>query len=173
MEPHLTGSQAGTGLTTHHASLKLRICAFLLDYLVIAAYGILLGIVSFLLQPVLLPLFTASPLSGQITGFFLITLPVTLYFAICESSKWQATWGKRRMGIQVIDRDGNRPRLGRSLVRATVKFIPWELAHFVVWHLALPSDYFRTPVSLLPTFSLHCFGFRLRGCFTVCTNPSH
>jgi len=35
----------------------------------------------------------ANPIRAQITGFFLITLPVTLYFAISESSARQATWG--------------------------------------------------------------------------------
>ncbi|PTM57869.1 RDD family protein [Desmospora activa] len=146
MKPNLTESYESYQ-STRYASLKLRMYAFLLDYLIIVAYGILLGLVSSLLQPVLTPLFTTSPLSAEITGFFLITLPVTLYFAICESSNWQGTWGKRKMGIQVTDQNGDRPRLGRSLLRSVVKFTPWEMAHFVIWRLALPPEYFVHPSS--------------------------
>ncbi|MDF2716863.1 MAG: hypothetical protein K0R28_3788, partial [Paenibacillus sp.] len=27
------------------------------------------------------------------------------------------------------------------LFRSALKFFPWELAHFTIWHMALPSEY--------------------------------
>lgn len=127
-----------------YASMKLRIYAACLDSMVIVAYGVILGAASFLLRPYLIPLFTSTPFSAQLTGFLLITLPVTLYFALCECSKWQGTWGKRKFGIRVVNRAGNRMGPGTSLFRSAVKFLPWEMAHFSIWRLRLPSDYPET-----------------------------
>ncbi len=35
--------------------------------------------------------------------YLLITLPVSLYFALSETSSRQANWGKARMGLMVTD----------------------------------------------------------------------
>jgi uncharacterized RDD family membrane protein YckC len=129
-----------------HGNLKsvsfgTRIIAFLWDYVIILGYLFLLFGVSFLEKPLLIPLFTASPLSAEITGFLLITLPVYLYFAFSEGSKSHATWGKRKMGIVVAGVHGQPIRLGNSLFRSALKFIPWELAHFTIWHIVIPTEY--------------------------------
>lgn len=39
------------------------------------------------------------------------------YYALCESSAWQATVGKLALGIRVTDMDGRRLSLGRALIR--------------------------------------------------------
>lgn len=122
-------------------SVGARLIAFLWDYAIIFGYLLLLSGASWLLRPLLTPLFTAGPLSAEITGFLLITLPVYLYFGVCEGSKSQATWGKQKMGIVVTDVHGRPIGLGRSLLRSAIKFIPWELAHFTVWHTVLPSGF--------------------------------
>jgi uncharacterized RDD family membrane protein YckC len=71
----------------------------------------------------------------------LITLPVTLYFALGESSTWQATWGKRRQRLTVIGLTGARLSRTQALVRTVLKFIPWELAHTCIWQIRFaPSD---------------------------------
>lgn len=76
-----------------YAPFKKRIYAFSLDYLVIVLYGIfIVGSISFVFSPFITPLFTNSPIIAQLTGFFMITLPVSLYFILCERSKWQGTW---------------------------------------------------------------------------------
>jgi uncharacterized RDD family membrane protein YckC len=49
-----------------------------------------------------------------------------LYSALMESSKWQATFGKRTVGIVVMDLDGSRPSFGSSLLRAVVQCVPVE-----------------------------------------------
>jgi uncharacterized RDD family membrane protein YckC len=122
-------------------SFVTRIIAFLWDYVIILSYIILLIGVSFLFRPLLIPLFTTNPLLAEITGFVFITLPVYLYFAVFEGSKAHATWGKRKMGIVVAGIYGQPIGLGSSLFRSALKFVPWELAHFTIWHMIIPSDY--------------------------------
>lgn len=63
-------------------------------------------------------------------------LPFNLYFSLLESSRWQATLGKRRLGLRVTDMGGNRLSFGRAVVRTTLKFLPWELGHVSVILLA-------------------------------------
>ncbi|MGP4068667.1 RDD family protein [Halobacillus sp. B29] len=121
---------------------KTRLYAFLLDYLIIVLYGVLVvGGISFILRSTITPLFSHSPVTAQWTGFLLITLPVSLYFVIAEQSIWQGTVGKRMMGVRVVDQAGKRIGIGRSILRTTIKFLPWEAAHFVVWNLMLPSGF--------------------------------
>src|SRR5690625_4831395 len=123
-----------------YAPYKKRIYAFLLDYLVIVVYGVfVVGTISLVFRPYIEPLFSSSPVTAELTGFFIITLPVSLYFTLCESSKWQGTLGKRKMGIRVVDGFGQRIGIGRSVVRTVIKFLPWEVAHFGIWQLILPS----------------------------------
>lgn len=48
-----------------------------------------------------------------------------LYFAFCESSRKQATLGKRLLGIKVVDQRGRRIRFGRATARAFARlFMP-------------------------------------------------
>ncbi|MFD2924784.1 RDD family protein [Halobacillus naozhouensis] len=125
-----------------YAPFKVRIYAFLLDYLVIVIYGIfVLGTISFVFRSYINYLFSNSPVTAELTGFIMITLPVSLYFIIGEQSKWQGTWGKRKMSIRVVDHSGRRIGKGRSAVRTAIKFLPWEVAHFGIWQLMLPTDF--------------------------------
>ncbi|WP_347861900.1 RDD family protein [Salimicrobium sp. PL1-032A] len=118
-----------------------RIFAFGFDYFLILLYGIgVVGSAAFLFRETFTSLFTHSPLTAQVSGFVLITLPVVLYFSVSESSRYQGTWGKRRVGLIVTDHSGEKLPLGKSLLRSGVKFLPWELAHFFIWQAALPSS---------------------------------
>ncbi|MHC0551652.1 RDD family protein [Salinicoccus sp. CNSTN-B1] len=124
-----------------YSPFKRRIYAFFLDYVVIVVYGIfVVGTISFIFRPYIEPLFSNSPVTAELTGFFMITLPVSLYFILCECSKWQGTLGKKKLGIRVVDAFGHRIGVGRSALRTLVKFLPWEIAHFGVWRLMLPSN---------------------------------
>ena len=122
-----------------YANLWLRILAFLLDYLVISAYLVILLAVSVLLGsgPLrgVFQVLLANPDSSEISAFLILVLPVILYFALLESSPWQASWGKRRMGLRVTDAHGGRLSLARSLVRSILKFVPWELTHACIWRI--------------------------------------
>lgn len=121
------------------ANVRQRIGAFLLDYLIIVAYIVLLVILSVglgfgPLRSVFRAMF-ADPNRSEISAFLLLVLPVILYFALCECSSWQATWGKRKMGLCVIDTHGARLSFPRSLVRSLLKFVPWELTHACLWRI--------------------------------------
>ncbi len=54
--------------------------------------------------------------------YALVPFVTILYFAISESSKAQATFGKRIMGIKVVNRRGEDMNLVNALLRAGVKF---------------------------------------------------
>ena len=121
------------------ANVRQRVGAFLLDYLIIAAYLVLLVIISVglgfgPLRSVFRAMF-ADPNSSEFSAFLLLVLPIMLYFTLCECSSWQATWGKRKMGLRVIDTHGARLSFPRSLVRSLLKFAPWELAHACLWRI--------------------------------------
>jgi len=121
----------------NHAGFWQRVAASALDYIILLGY--LLGL--FLLSLLVNILFGASQwlfadrIRAQAAGFLLITLPVTLYFALSESSPRQASWGKQWMKLKVADPKGNRIRFGRSLGRTLLKFIPWELSHTLIWEI--------------------------------------
>ena len=133
-----------------YAAFKIRIYAFLLDYLVIVIYGIfVVGTISFVFRSYINPLFSSSPVTAELTGFFMMTLPVSLYFILCESSKWQGTLGKRKMGIRVVDGVGKRIGIGRSSFRTAIKFLPWEVSHFGIWRLMLPTNFSEITVFII------------------------
>jgi uncharacterized RDD family membrane protein YckC len=46
-----------------------------------------------------------------------------LYFALMESSSWQATLGKKMLGLCVTDLGGNRLTLGRATGRTFAKYL--------------------------------------------------
>ncbi|HEY0604078.1 MAG TPA: RDD family protein [Herpetosiphonaceae bacterium] len=62
-----------------------------------------------------------------------ISLPTWLYFALTERSAWQASLGKRLVGLRVVDAiSGRRITFGQALLRTVIKLLPWELAHLSV-----------------------------------------
>jgi len=77
-----------------HAGFWRRLAALLIDYLV-------------LFVPLFIPLL----------GLFAFFPGKWLYFALMESSGWQATLGKRAMGIKVTDQFGQRIGFGRATGR--------------------------------------------------------
>lgn len=126
-----------------YAGLRLRLIAFALDYLLVFLYLIVLagiGLAVTLLLPDLADMRFGNALSGQLTGFLLITLPLILYFTILESSPQQATWGKRRMSLRVTGPGGERLKRSRALIRSLLKFIPWELGHTCIWQIRFAGD---------------------------------
>lgn len=121
-----------------YAGFGQRVKAFALDYIIILLY--LAALTSLFLLFNLLTGITEWLFSGriraQLAGFFLITLPVALYFALSESSVQRATWGKKRVGLIVTDSNGGRLNFWRSLSRTFLKFIPWELSHTIIWQIS-------------------------------------
>jgi uncharacterized RDD family membrane protein YckC len=124
-----------------YAGFWQRAGAFALDYVILLLYLAAVTLLSFLLNPLGISqwLFT-DRLRAQLAGFFLLTLPVTLYFTVSESSDRQATWGKKRVRLKVIDYNGKRIRFWRALARTALKFVPWELSHTLIWEIYFPSQ---------------------------------
>jgi uncharacterized RDD family membrane protein YckC len=135
------------------ASPLRRIAAWLLDYLLIAAYLILLTAVSLgiRISPMQAGITSvlSRPLAAELVGFLMLTLPVVLYFALCEASRWRATLGKRALRLAVVDKKGRRLPVPRALVREAVRFLPWELSHALLYRVASSTD--RGSISVLVT----------------------
>ena len=112
-------------MTRRPAGLLIRSGAFALDYLLIAAYLVMivaLGALLRLLAPSVAATLFGGPLIGELSGFLALTLPISLYFVLHEASPAGATWGKRRLGLRVVDAAGGRLGLGRSALRTALKF---------------------------------------------------
>jgi len=121
----------------HYAGFWRRAGAFALDYIIILGY--LLGVV--LLSLLVNTLFDTNQwlfgnrIRAQVVAFLLVTLPITLYFAISESSPQQATWGKQRLKLKVADHNRKRIHFWRALGRTLLKFVPWEISHTLIWQI--------------------------------------
>jgi uncharacterized RDD family membrane protein YckC len=130
------------------ASPWRRVAASMLDYLLIASYLILLSAASFGPLSSLLSSALTRPITAELVGFLTLTGPVILYFALTEASAWQATLGKRALRIVVVGPGGTRLPVGRAMVREVVRFLPWEMAHALIWPLALPPHKEPLPLTI-------------------------
>lgn len=136
-----------TQSATHVTSPPFRrVAAFAADYMVIAVYAALLTFVSFQITggDFQAPASAADKLSGHIIGFATMTLPVVLYFTFLEAGRGGASFGKRLLGVRVVDASGEPVGIPRSLVRNALKFLPWEVAHAAIWHV--PDRPFLDPM---------------------------
>ena len=59
------------------------------------------------------------------TAMVITTVMTWLYFALCESSAWQATVGKLALGIRVTDLQGNRISVARAMGRYPAKVLSY------------------------------------------------
>lgn len=108
-----------------------RIAAYLIDYGVILIWiGLLFAAASTGLLGFHSPdsWTTGDRWIAQGQGFLAMTLPVYLYFTLLEAFGAKATLGKCALRLQV---QGSLPRIA---LRNMLKFLPWELAHFAIWH---------------------------------------
>ena len=110
-----------------------RVLAFSVDWLVIVLWGGALFGAEMLVTGGA-PIRPDNPWTAQLLGFVAMTLPVTLYFAFCESSARRATLGKRALGLVVSGESGERLPFARAFLRNAIKFIPWECGHTVAQH---------------------------------------
>ena len=118
-----------------NASFLLRFKAFIIDYILIFIYLVGLFIVSIFLFPSLQRFFTGSLVVAQFTGFLLVTFPVSLYFIISDSNIGEQSFGKRKAGIKVVGTNGEALSMLHLTFRTILKFLPWELSHFLVYRM--------------------------------------
>lgn len=132
-----------------YAGFWQRVKAFAFDYVLILGYLIVFTLLFLLFNAIFNMsqwLFTDRVLA-QVFVFSTVTLPVTIYFAVGESSSKQATWGKQRTGLKVTDRNGNKIGFWRALARTLLKFVPWELSHTLVWEVDFSGGSFSAGIT--------------------------
>lgn len=107
--------------TTHFAGFWLRLLAAILDNLVLSVPTLPLVLLVFASLLPELPLarenpalFVASFLPRIVFMAIILLLLKWLYWALMESSGWQATLGKKALGLYVTDLEGNRIGLGKA-----------------------------------------------------------
>lgn len=107
-----------------YAGFWLRLVATLIDML---AMYIPFGFVMFAVI-VVSKLVSAAKGYDSITLILAVAPPVgfllpVLYFSLMESSPWQATLGKKVVGLYVTDVKGHRLSIGRAAGRFLAKFL--------------------------------------------------
>lgn len=121
--------------TTIAAPPWRRVAAYFVDYFVFILP--LIGLVSlgaWSLHLLDISLFSRSSWLNHGIAILILTVPVVIYFALSEASRFQATVGKKLMKLTVVDAAGQRLTLAKATVRAVVKFLPWEFFHSIIWH---------------------------------------
>ena len=132
----------GNFMNNTQANALRRLFAFACDWLIFALWG------SLVFAMVMLatggdPGRLSGPWLAEAVGFFVVTLPLTLYFALCESSRWRATIGKRIVGLRACRRSGEPGEplsFARALLRNAIKFVPWEFGHMVTQQASFAGD---------------------------------
>lgn len=123
-----------------YAGFAKRLKAFGFDYLIICGYLFLLTGVTMAVVKVSslvgLPLrWPENPILADLLAFVTLILPVILYFTVQESSSKQSTWGKRKVGIRVVNADESTLTRSQAFVRSLTKVIPWQIAHTCLFHI--------------------------------------
>ena len=112
-------------------SFKKRMIEFLFDYLFIIAYLALLFLGSMLIYIIFfngVPEFTE--IQSQWLVFLTSVLPITLLFTFLDYAK-NASFGKTKAGLQLVYQ---KKTVQASLIRNTIKFLPWQLGHMGTIH---------------------------------------
>ena len=135
-----------------YAGLVKRLKAFAYDYLIIFAFIVVLAGVNYGVILAGRTLGKVSPLFESIVvkdiiAFLTLILPVILYFTFQESSSRQATWGKRKVGLVVVDSNGGRLSCQKAFLRSIIKFLPWQIAHTSIYQLSVVGFENKLPIS--------------------------
>ena len=118
--------------TVKYAGFWLRFVAFIIDAIVLGFIGFLITIpfaASLGLGGIMHgrpPMSPGEwvPVAGMFGRFLLIRFVINwLYYALFESSAWQATLGKKALGLEVTDLQGRRINFGRASGRFFAKIL--------------------------------------------------
>lgn len=122
------GTESGSPAETEYAGFWLRVWAGSIDIFIEGIGAMVLSaVVYFSMRWFVDPSYgltatTASYVSG-IAAIGFLSVGSWLYCAFMESSCWQATLGKRIMGLQVVTSQGDRLNFGQASVRHFMKFL--------------------------------------------------
>lgn len=138
-----------------------RIGAYLVDYGVILVWlAALFAMASLGWLTISIPevFSTKARWIAQGQAFLMVTLPVCLYFILCEIAGRKATLGKRVMKLTVEGRPA------KVILRNILKFAPWEMAHTGIWH-GMDVPFGSAPTAL--GWSLFAISMGLSGLYLI------
>ena len=118
-------------LAINSISFKKRMIELLFDYLFILAYLALLFLGSMLFYTIFfngIPEFTE--IQSQCLVFFTSVLPIILLFTFLDYTK-NGSFGKAKAGLQLVYK---KKTVQASLLRNTIKFLPWQIGHMGTIH---------------------------------------
>ncbi len=110
-----------------YAGFWLRFWAYLIDC-------VILGLLPVLISLIIAPLFFTGVAALAILGVWIFILPVVLaegwlYYALMESSSYQATLGKRALGLKVTGLSGEQITFGTATIRYFSKILSALMLH--------------------------------------------
>ena len=136
-------------LAINPISVKKRMIELLFDYLFILAYLVFLFLGSILFYIIFfngIPEFTE--IQSQWLVFFTSVLPITLLFTFLDYTK-NGSFGKAKAGLQLVYM---KKTVQASLLRNTIKFLPWQIGHMGTIHgFYSEFDFLSIILSLLAT----------------------
>jgi uncharacterized RDD family membrane protein YckC len=106
-----------------YAGFWLRFVAFIIDVIVLGFIGFVVTVPFMASLPFSAMMHGRPPMSpgewvpwfGMVRRLFLIRFVINwLYYALFESSAWQATLGKKALGLEVTDLEGRRITFARA-----------------------------------------------------------
>ena len=118
-------------LAINPISVKKRMIEFLFDYLFILTYLVFLFIGSMLIYIIFfngVPEFTE--IQSQWLVFLTSILPITLLFTYLDYAK-NGSLGKGKAGLELVYQ---KKTVQASLIRNTIKFLPWQIGHMGTIH---------------------------------------
>ncbi|MBP7827827.1 MAG: RDD family protein [Verrucomicrobia bacterium] len=105
---------------TQFGGFWIRVGAYFIDVVVLI---IPLLLISFLFRSVTPAADEMEQAIVEIMDSILSLVVWWVYFAVLHSSKWQASIGKKAVGLKVVDENGNRISFGRATGRYFAEFL--------------------------------------------------
>lgn len=123
------GAAGDTTQNVSYAGFWLRFVAYIIDYIIVSIITVPFAFVAGLVVG-LVAIFGAGStnsssfdLIARLVGIVISILVTWIYYAFCESSPWQATPGKKALGVIVTDYDGKRISFKQATIRYFAKIL--------------------------------------------------
>lgn len=111
----------GSAAEARFGGFWIRVGAYIIDVFVLVVPFLLIS--TLVLPPVKPPFTPKELLVAELLSWLLAMLLWWLYYGVLESSAWQATVGKKAVGLQVVDENSQRLSFGRASGRFFAKLI--------------------------------------------------
>ena len=117
-----------------YSNFLKRLIAFVFDYIITVFLVTIISLVIWQITKIsFLIFFNIDPIGALIIICMQNSIYIIiLYFSLFESSKWQATVGKKMVGIKVTDVEGRKINLLKAFIRTGLKLLTvWGFMGFV------------------------------------------